>query len=130
MFKPFQPAILRSKVQVFVELYLQQRRIGEQEQRLHEAERRELELKHTSELVQSEQRFREIVSTAMDAIVVFNADGKIALVNDAAEKMFATSAAEAVGGDIVRFFPQGMNADDLVATCSPAHPQAMSARRA
>jgi PAS domain S-box-containing protein len=130
MFKPFQPAILRSKVQVFVELYLQQRRIGEQEQRLHEAERRELELKHMTELVQSEERFREIVSTAMDAIVVFNDDTKITLVNGAAEKMFGTAASEALGTGVVRFFPQGMDAESLVAMCSPAHPQGMTARRA
>src|SRR4051812_5703575 len=110
MAKPFQPAILRSKVQVFVELYLQQRRITEQEQRLHEVERKELELRHMGELLQSEARFREIVGTAMDAIIVFDADGKIALVNRAAEQMFATTSADAVGGAITRFFPEGMSA--------------------
>src|SRR5437764_15030205 len=46
IFKPFQPAILQSKVQVFVDLYLQQRRIAEQEQHIREIERQELELRH------------------------------------------------------------------------------------
>jgi signal transduction histidine kinase len=46
MSKPFQPEILRSKVSVFVDLYLQQRRLAEQEQQLRAAERQELELRH------------------------------------------------------------------------------------
>jgi response regulator RpfG family c-di-GMP phosphodiesterase len=37
IFKPFQPEILRSKVSVFVDLYVQQRRIAEQEQRLRDS---------------------------------------------------------------------------------------------
>src|SRR6059058_1580807 len=107
MFKPFQPAILRSKVQVFVDLYVQQRRIAEQEQRIHEIERQELELQHMNEMLLSEARFREIVSSAMDAIIVFDADGKVSLLNSAAERMFGTTS-EAVGGPIHRFFPEGL----------------------
>src|SRR5262245_44015367 len=56
IFKPFQPEILRSKVQVFVELRRQQRRIAQQEQRLRDVERQELELKHTLELLEAEAR--------------------------------------------------------------------------
>src|SRR5262249_10456209 len=53
MFKPFQPAVLRSKVQVFVELYRQQQRIAEQEHQLRAGERRELEMRHMHELLES-----------------------------------------------------------------------------
>ena len=77
MFKPFQPEILRSKVQVFVDLYLQRKRLAEQEHRMREMERQELELQHTNELLQSEARFREIVASAMDAILIFDAEGKV-----------------------------------------------------
>ena len=105
--KPFQPAILRSKVQVFVELRLQQRRIAEQELRIREIERHELELRHMRELVQSEARFGEIVSTAMDAIIMFDGEGAITLVNGAAEVMFGVKSADAVGASITRFFPEG-----------------------
>ncbi|HEY9228626.1 MAG TPA: ATP-binding protein, partial [Gemmatimonadaceae bacterium] len=130
MFKPFQPAILRSKVQVFVELYLQQQRIADQEQQLREAERKELELRHVREMVQSEARFREIVSTAMDAIVLFDAKGVVTLVNGAAERMFGTSANEAVGAPITEFFPQETTVERVLEICSPAHPQPLTARRA
>ncbi len=123
VFKPFQPEILRSKVNVFVELYRQQRRISEQEQRLRESQRQELELRHMRELLQSEARFREIFTSAMDAIVVFDSDGNIALANAAAEGMFATSAAEAVGGTIKRFFPSGISGDTVANLCTTANEQ-------
>src|SRR5436189_1776282 len=66
--KPFQPDVLRAKVSVFVDLYVKQKRIAEQETLIREGERRVLELKHMREMLQSEARFRDIVSTAMDAI--------------------------------------------------------------
>ena len=134
--KPFQPAILRSKVQVFVELCLQQRRIAEQEQRIREIERHELELRHMRELLQSEARFGEIVRTAMDAIIVFDADGAITLVNGAAESMFGLKASDAVGSSISRLFPDGMSPEAVATLCSPddadgtAYPPAATARRA
>jgi len=120
MFKPFQPEILRSKVNVFVELYLQRRRIAEQEHRLHEIERQELELRHMRELLQSEARFREIVSTAMDAIIAFDADGHITLVNHAAERMFDTTIADAIGKKVTRFLPEVAELSDLCDSATPA----------
>lgn len=123
MFKPFQPEILRSKVNVFVDLYLQQRRFAEQEQRLRSAERQELELRHMRELLQSEARFREIVSSAMDAIVSFGADGMISLANDAAERMFGTKIDEVIGHPIERLFPDGVNAEIVTRLCESADVQ-------
>ena len=103
--KPFQPDVLRAKVAVFVDLYLKQRRIGEQETLLRDSERREMELRHMREMLQSEARFREIVSTAMDAIVIFDDDQRITLFNGAAERMFRCAAARAIGRAITDFFP-------------------------
>ncbi len=128
--KPFQPEILRSKVQVFVDLYMQRRRIAEQEQRIHGIERQELELRHMRELLQSEARFREIVGSAMDAIVLFDADGKISLVNGAAERMFGTTTADAIGSSISRFFPDGVGADAMSTLCSTADQQRSDAGNA
>ncbi|HEY0997632.1 MAG TPA: response regulator, partial [Gemmatimonadaceae bacterium] len=107
LFKPFQPDILRSKVAVFVDLALKQRQLGEQEQRLREHERRELELRHMRELWESEARFADVVRTAMDAIVVFNADGVITSFNAAAERMFCLGPEEAIGGPVARLFAGG-----------------------
>jgi PAS domain S-box-containing protein len=123
MFKPFQPAILQSKVQVFVDLYRQQKRIAEQEQRVHDLERQELELQHMTELLQSEARFREIVSSAMDAILVFDAEGKVSLVNSAAERMFSTKTDEAVGESIARFFPETAAGKGVTSLCDAADSQ-------
>jgi len=123
IFKPFQPEILRSKVSVFVDLYVQQRRITEQEQRLRENERQDLELRHMRELLQSEARFREIVDTAMDAIIVFDGDGYVSMINRAAERMFGAKLAEANGQPVRRFFPEGVSADIVSRICTIAERQ-------
>jgi len=122
MFKPFQAEILRSKVNVFVELDLQRRRLAEQEQRLHEVERQELELRHMRQLLESEARFRDIVGSAMDAIVAFDADHKITLMNSAAERMFATPTATGIGKEISSLFPEHSAIDTVTAICGSAEP--------
>src|SRR6185437_14832345 len=139
MFKPFQPEILRSKVSVFVDLYVQQHRIAEQEQRIREIERQELELRHVRELLQSEARFREIVSSAMDAIVVFDSSNCITMVNGAAERMFGRPSNDAIGSAIGSLFPE-TTADQTVAAIRaagerttgdvPLRPEALTACRA
>src|SRR5687767_6239592 len=103
MSKPFQPDVLRAKVAVFVDLHLKQKRLTEQEAMLREGERRMLELRHMKELLQSEARFREIVSTAMDAIVIFDEQERITLFNGAAERMFQCAAAKAIGSHVNDF---------------------------
>lgn len=56
VFKPFNPDVLRSKVAVFVDLYLKQQQIGEQSELLAESQRRELELQHRAALLESEAK--------------------------------------------------------------------------
>src|SRR6185436_15104206 len=104
LFKPFQPEILRSKVAALVDLHLKQLKIAEQEQQLHVAERQEMELRHMRELLQSEARFRDIVGSAMDAIVAIDEKGTVTLFNSTAERVFASPAKEAVGSSVLRFF--------------------------
>ena len=58
------------------------------------------------EIYESEARFSEIVGSAMDAIVVFDADGVISLFNSAAERMFCTKTESAVGTAVTHFFPE------------------------
>ena len=56
VFKPFNPDVLRSKVAVFVDLYLKQQQIMEQAEMLAESQRREMELEHRAELLESEAK--------------------------------------------------------------------------
>jgi PAS domain S-box-containing protein len=117
MTKPFQPDILRSKVSVFVDLYQKQRQLASQADLIRESEKRELELRHMREIYESEARFSEIVGSAMDAIVVFDADGLISLFNAAAERMFCARSEDAVGGNVMKFFPEAGRRETLDRIC-------------
>jgi PAS domain S-box-containing protein len=97
MSKPFQPDVLRSKVAVFVDLYRKQRQLKEQGRLLHEAAVRQIELEHRARFLAQEARTAHIVSTAMDAIVVLDAERHIEVFNAAAERMFGRSAADVIG---------------------------------
>ena len=56
VFKPFNPDVLRSKVAVFVDLFMKQRELQRQAELLREAEKRELELEHRTSLLEAEAR--------------------------------------------------------------------------
>jgi PAS domain S-box-containing protein len=119
LFKPFNPTVLRSKVTVLVELFLKGEELKQQAERLRESERRELELRHRAELLESEARFSEIVSQAMDAIISFGEDRRVGLFNAAAERMFACRAADALGHPVDRWLPDPLPLADRSATGEP-----------
>src|SRR6185369_11873820 len=82
------------------------RQVAEQQLLLAASELRELELQHKLEMSESEARFSDIVGTAMDAIIVFDADGKVSMLNAAAERMFGM-ATDGTGEQNVRqIFPE------------------------
>jgi len=112
LFKPFQPEILRSKVAAFVDLYVRQKNVAAKEALVRESERRELELRHMREIWESQARFREVVTSALDAIILFDDSANITLFNSAAERMFVCPSSDAVGSPIARFFPDEPKAVD------------------
>jgi PAS domain S-box-containing protein len=118
MSKPFQPDVLRAKVAVFVDLHIKQKRLGEQEALLRDSERRVTELRHMQEMLQSEARFREIVSTAMDAIVIFDDQRRITLFNSAAERMFNCPSSKAIGRSILELLPDAEQQKQLDQMCA------------
>jgi PAS domain S-box-containing protein len=81
-----------------------------------------MELRHMRELLQSEARFRDIVGTAMDAIVGVDGAGRITLFNTSAERVFACRAGDAVGGPIARFFPADSNGEITTRLAALAKP--------
>lgn len=60
----------------------------------------------TAELSSSEEKFRAVVETAIDAIISFDKDWKIISWNKAAEKMFGYGSTEAIGQPITIIIPQ------------------------
>ena len=100
MSKPFQPDVLRSKVAVFVDLYRKQRQLKQQERLLHEAALRQIELEHRARFFAQEARTAQIVSTAMDAIVVLDVERRIEVFNVAAERMFGRTGADVIGNPV------------------------------
>jgi PAS domain S-box-containing protein len=122
LFKPFNPTVLRSKVAVLVDLFLKGEELKEQAERLRESERRELELRHRTELLESEARFSEIVSQAMDAIISFGEERRVTLFNAAAERMFLCRAADALGRSVDRWLPDPLPLADRSATGEAERP--------
>ena len=94
MFKPLHPEILRSKVSVFVELYLKTQQLREQDRRLRESRERELEQRHALERLEAEARFSEVLACVTEAIVTFDEQHRISLFNAGAEHIFGAAAAD------------------------------------
>ncbi len=118
--KPLQPEILRSKVAVFVDLWVKNQQLREQAELLRESERRELELRHAAAIRETEARAAQIVGTATDAIITFDAGRRITLLNRAAEGSFALPAASALGTQLESLLHPRSRADLIARVASLA----------
>jgi signal transduction histidine kinase len=96
LFKPIVPAVLRSKVGVFVELSRNAALLASQADVLRRAE----------------QKFRSMLEAAPDAMIIGSEAGAISLVNSQAEIMFGFHRAELIGQD-VRMLVPGWSAPGL-----------------
>ncbi|MGI8497385.1 MAG: hybrid sensor histidine kinase/response regulator [Gemmatimonadaceae bacterium] len=100
MLKPLQPDVLRSKVVVFIDLERKRREIKQQEELLREGERREIALRHDAQLLESRARLAEVIDTAMDAIIILDAQHRVEVFNLAAERMFGVRAVQVVAKSV------------------------------
>ena len=111
MSKPFNPDVLRSKVAVFVDLYLKNRQLQDQLIKLKESERREMELAHRARITESESKVAQIVQSVTEAIVMLDPDLNITMFNSGAEAMFGYKSKNVIGRPISDFLTEQSNAD-------------------
>jgi len=102
MTKPVVAEIITGKVQVFLDLYLQRKRLEQTNKELaHNIEER---LKMESVLKASEEKLRTITNTARDAIIMLTPEGEIIFSNPAAATIFGFSKAELLNMNIEEIF--------------------------
>jgi PAS domain S-box-containing protein len=95
--KPVNPAVLRSKVGVFIDLFRKTAALAEMNRAL-EAE--------IVERKRAEERFRLVVETAPNAMVALSEGGQITLVNSRTELLFGFERGELLGQPITLLVPE------------------------
>jgi PAS domain S-box-containing protein len=114
--KPVNPAVLRSKIGVFIDLFRKTMALAEMN-RAMEAEMIERQ--------RAEERFRMVVETAPNAMVMLAVDGQILLVNSRTESLFGYDRDELICQPI-----SVLIADDSLHDFDPAHvPREMFGKR-
>ncbi|RTR28731.1 PAS domain S-box protein [Robertmurraya yapensis] len=100
--KPFDPIVLKCKVDGFISMYTQKKIILEQKN-LIASRTKELERVYT-ELKKKEAMSRAIGETSIDSIVFFSEDGTILSLNPTVKKMLGYSDGELVGKKVDLLF--------------------------
>lgn len=110
MVKPFIPQLIKSKINGFVTMYDIKKKLQTQTELVHERSQ-ELEKMNralmltTHELIRTEAQSRIIGETSIDTMVIFNNEGIIININQAAFRMFGFLEAELVGQSICKLLP-------------------------
>jgi PAS domain S-box-containing protein len=90
IFKPINSEILKSKVKVYLDLYVQREEI----------------LKIQAALADAEARLRTILDNVLDGIITIDENGTVISINPAVVKMFGYGAGELVGRNINMLMPE------------------------
>lgn len=96
--KPVNPAVLRSKIDVFIDLFRKTHALAE----VNRAMQAEI-----VERQKAEERFRMVVETAPNAMVMLAKAGGIVLVNSRTETLFGYARSELIGESVQRLVPEG-----------------------
>lgn len=97
--KPVNPAVLRSKISVFVELFRKTTALAQ----VNNAMEAEIQDRQ-----KAEERFRLVVEAAPNAMIVFTQDGRITLVNSRTESLFGYSRGELLDQAVAILVPDGL----------------------
>ena len=113
IFKPFDPDVLKSKVDSFIEMHLNGKRLLEQTKLLNE-KTKELELANgrllrlASDLQRAEAMAKVIGETSLDTMITFDDQGVVTSVNPAVRRMFGYAQEELLGSSVERLFRQSI----------------------
>jgi PAS domain S-box-containing protein len=97
LFKPFDPAILRSKVNVFIDLYRKSRQLQEQAELIRETERRERYLRLTELEVESLRRYRSLADAIPHMVWRARGDGTLDYFNKGWSDYTGLSTEQSIG---------------------------------
>ncbi len=109
--KPVQPAVLRSKVGVFVDLFRKNQALAD----LNRSMEAEMSVRKVAE-----ERFRIVVEAAPSAMVVYDEAGKVTLVNSQAERLFGQRREALIGIAIDKLVPREILERTPLAGSEPA----------
>lgn len=98
VFKPFDPQILRAKVDVFVDLYIKNQQIQTQNEKLREGERRERYLRLSELEIESLKRYRNLADSVPHAIWRAKPDGIMDYFNRVWTETTGLSEEQSLGG--------------------------------
>ncbi|MCA0756843.1 response regulator [Paenibacillus sp. N4] len=110
MIKPFNPQILRTKIEGFVSMYVSNKKLQLQTELLHqktrELEKMNKELLRTAyKLSKTEAQARIVRETSIDTMITFDRNGMILMANPALERMFGYREEEVAGKPMSLLIP-------------------------
>jgi diguanylate cyclase (GGDEF)-like protein/PAS domain S-box-containing protein len=121
VFKPFEPDVLKLKVEQFIHLYNVGKKISTQagllREKTHELEAANLELSGlASQLKKAEELARAVGQTSTDTILILDEATRIINANPAAQPMFGYEDEELLSQNVSLLFPGGFSYDPMAAT--------------